>query len=104
MRRVFHSRVYGAMHKQQRRRLGLAGHRREEVWRLMAAEEARIRAALLARLPKPWWRRLWLWLARWLRKATTFARAAVIWTFRRCTPSRRRRPPHSATVARTEAR
>jgi hypothetical protein len=57
---VFHSAVYGAMNKRQRRRLGMAGYRREEVWARMAAEEGRMRAARAALAWKvtPWWRKV----------------------------------------------
>ena len=66
MSKIFHSRVYGAMNKQQRRKLGLSRHRREEVWRLMEAQEAKLRAAISWR-PKRWWRRMVDWILRLFR-------------------------------------
>jgi hypothetical protein len=59
------------MNKRRRKQLGLAGHRREDVWRLMAAQEARLLERAAAETassptPAPWWRRLLLCLLRLL--------------------------------------
>lgn len=98
MSRVFHSRVYGAMHKRARRRLGLGRYRREEVWRLMAEEEVALAATTWWR-SLSWWRRLWLRLARWLTKGATSGRTALIRAYRRCIQGERANAPHSATGA-----
>jgi hypothetical protein len=91
---MFHSRVYGAMHKRQRRRLGLAGHRREEVWRMMAEQEAQLAAAAGLRFRR-WWRRLLDWA--WLR--LVWLRVRLFGGGRRHRPSRAASAPHSATDA-----
>jgi hypothetical protein len=61
MSRVFHSKIFGCVNKRRRRQLGFAGRRREDVWRLMAEQEAKLTAVarLAAYRRLPWWRRLW---------------------------------------------
>jgi len=71
MSKVFHSRIHGPMNKRRRRQMGFGRYRREEVWRLMAAEEVKIARAR-------WWLRL-----RWWQRLLYRAGAAVKRTLRR---------------------
>jgi hypothetical protein len=103
MSRVFRSRVYGRMNKQGRRRLGLQGHRREDVWRMMAEQEASLAATAWWR-SLPGWRRLWLRLLVWLRKAPRFGRVGQVRAGRSRSPSRAATAPPAATGAATQGR
>jgi hypothetical protein len=97
--RVFRSRVYGRMHKRRRHELGLGGFRREEVWQRMAAEEARLAAAVRPRPRRSWRRPLdWAWFAFvWLR-------VRLLRAVRSHPSSRGAIAPHSATGAAVQGR
>jgi len=103
MSRVFRSRVYGRMNKRGRRRLGLQGHRREDVWRMMAEQEASLAAtAWWGSLSR--WRRLWMRLLMWLRKAPSFGRVGQVGAGRSRPPSRGASAPRTATGAAPQGR
>lgn len=99
MSKVFRSRLYGKMNAKRRRALGLAGHRREEIWRLMAREETAIGKALWWR-SLSWWRRLLVRLRRAAVRLCVGLRRAV----RRQDPEWRPRAPHAPTDAAVRGR